>query len=260
MANYADYIKPQTDELDTELEDAKAQQQERGEQQAAPSSDIDWEKRYKDLERLNSQQAQHLGQYRNLVDEYITSTSETPESEEPSQPISVDDFYDNPDETLNKAIESHPVVKQAKSSLEDMKKRELEREITQFMSRHPDMQTITADPKFTDWVREDAYRTELYQRGDKLDLPAADALLTLYKTQQNLDVAQNEHTEREAVAHASLEESSNTVAPQEPPKYSRSEYVNKLMRAKQGDLEADEWVKRNSAGYRAALESGNVRD
>ena len=58
---------------------------------------------------------------------------------------------------------------------------------------------------------------------------------------------------------ASLEESSAQQIT-EAPKYSRSEDVDKLTRARQGDLAADNWVKRNAAGYRNALATGNVRD
>ena len=88
---------------------------------------------------------------------------------------------------------------------------------------------------------------------------SADALFSLYKAEKGLTKLTAESQEAEAIQAASLE-SSSAVMVEDAPKYSRSEFIDTKMRANQGDAEAERWINRNVAAYRAALESGNVRD
>lgn len=271
MAKIADYLPggekhPNTHGgIDDQIADAQQQQQTRqrdaesGQFVATPEN-VNWEQRYKDLEKLNSRQAQDLGTYRKLVDDYIAApTPEAPVVAEESKPITMDDFYDNPDETVKKAVESHPAIQEARELKKQLENDRLEESIRSFHQRHPKASEIGQDPAFRNWVEEDPVRIELYNRGNQYDLSAADALFQLYEASSNLTQVTSEQQQRQAIEAASLEDSS-AIMVQEPPQYSRSEYVNKLMRARQGDLEADDWVKRNAAGYRQALAVGNVRD
>lgn len=272
MAKYEDYVKDQqnvtpviTDGLDNEIADASNQQQARerdpnsGQFVATPDAP-NWEDRYKELEKLNSRQAQDLGTYRKMVDDYITSpTPVQPVVEEEPAEITADDLYDNPAEAIQRAVEAHPAIQEAKSLKEDFTKRQLEDDIKAFQTRHPDFSEISNDPKFRNWVEDEAMRVELFQRGNSYDLSAADALFSLYKAENNITQMTTEQEQQQQIAAVSLEDSSSVMV-QEPAKYSRSEYVDQLMRARQGDQEADRWVQRNAAGYRQALASGNVRD
>ena len=261
MANIEDYLPggekhPSTaGGLDDEIAQAGNQQQAR--ETATPETN--WEDRYKELEKLNSRQAQDLGTYRKMVDEYIVApTPATPAIEE-KRPITVDDLYDNPDEAVNRAVESHPAIQEARKIKEQIERQQLENSMKEFETRHPDYSEIGSDPAFRNWVEEDNMRQELYQRGNSYDLSAADALFSLYKAENNITQMTSEAEQQQAIAAVNLEDSSSVMV-NEQPKYSRSEYVDKLMRARQGDLDADRWVTRNAAGYRNALASGNVRD
>jgi hypothetical protein len=227
-----------------------------------PVQEVDWEKRYRELEIHNSQQAQYLGQYKKLVDDHIASP--TPQAEpapvtEESQPITVDDLYDNPDKAIQRAVESHPAIREAREIAEKQKQIEMEAAVAGFTERHPDYRELAGTSEFQTWVNENPMRLELYSRGNQFDLSAADALFSLYKAESGIQQMTTQQQEAQAAEAVSLEESSAAQI-QEPPRYSRSEYVQKLTRARQGDLDADEWVKRNAAGYRQALVSGNVRD
>ena len=128
-----------------------------------------------------------------------------------------------------------------------------------FQGRHPDFAEISHDPKFAQWVESEPMRMELYSRGNQYDLSAADALFSLYKAENNISQMTDEQAQAQAIAAVSLEDSSSVMV-NEPPKYSRAEYVDTYQKAKQGDMEAERWVQRNAAGYRQALQSGNVRD
>lgn len=251
---YEDYVKGSQDELSEEIKDAASQQEARAEP-STPS--VNWEERYKELEKLNSRQAQTLGQYRQTIDEFITnSTSSNPstEDEEPT-PISWEDLSEDPNAAVLRAVESHPAIREARTLKDQMVKQERERSLASFSERHPDYQDIAQSPEFQNWVVDSPTRMELFQRGNQYDFNAADALFSLYKAEQGL----TQSRQREEISQAELVSSSGELV-QEPPKYSRAEYINKLKRSKQGDLEAEEWVKRNARGYREALMSGNVRD
>lgn len=257
MAKIEDYLpggEKHAGGIDDEINQAGSQQQARID--ATP--EVDWEDRYKELEKLNSRQAQDLGTYRKMVDEYIVTPTSAPVVEE-SRPITVDDLYDNPDEAVHRAVESHPAIQEARKIKETLERQQLESSMHEFQARHPDYSSIGADPAFRNWVEEDSMRQELYTRGNSYDLSAADALFSLYKAENNITQMTSEAEQATRIAAVNLEDSSSVMV-NEQPKYSRSEYVDTLMRARQGDLEADRWVKRNAAGYRIALTSGNVRD
>lgn len=273
MAKFEDYLPggakdPDGGVLDAEINDAQQQQEARHEnprdpqtgQFVSPSTPtVDWETRYKELEKLNSRQAQTLGEYRKTIDEFIVHpTPSKPADDHKNEPatFSLDDFYDHPDEAIRKIVDSHPAIQEArelkKASIEAKRNQDLQA----FATRHPDYTEIGQSPEFQNWVMENPTRVDLFQRGDQYDFSAADALFSLYKAEKGLNQA---NSERE-IAQAELEASSGELMPPEKPKYSRSEYINKLTRARQGDLDAEEWIKSNAAGYRMALEVGNVRD
>ena len=115
MAKYEDYLpKPEgavaeEGELADEIAASDSSQQARVD--ATP--EVDWQERYKNLEKLNSQQAQALGTYRTMVDEYITKDPTPSESDSPIEdsPITSEDLYENPDEAVRRAVESHPAIK-----------------------------------------------------------------------------------------------------------------------------------------------------
>ena len=199
MANIADYLpggekdpNKETDGIDTEINQAEQQQEERQRDpnngQFVSTPNVDWETRYKELEQLNSRQAQDLGLYRKMVDEYITSPTsvQEPVVQQESQPITSDDLWDNPDDALNRAVESHPMVQKVAQLEEQLRQRELEGSIKNFQERHPDYAQIGQDPAFRNWVEKDSMRIELFNRGNQYDLSAADALFSLYKAENNI--------------------------------------------------------------------------
>lgn len=272
MASYEDYAKKYLQqEGDTGLEGEKAeatsQETERPRnpdngQFAASTQDIDWENRYKELEKLNSRQAQDLGNYRKIVDEYIAhptpATDAVNVNEEP-QTISVDDLYDDPNAAIAKAVESHPAIREARETKAKLEAEAAAKEFGAFQERHGDFQEIAADPAFKNWVFENQTRLALAQTADRGDLTAADALFSLYKAERGLSQSQTSQQQAEAVAHASLE-GGYGAEPPAPETYSRSAMLEQKIRAKQGDLAAERYVNQHAAAYRKALGSGNVRD
>jgi hypothetical protein len=273
MAKFEDYLPggqkdPAGGGLDAEINDAQQQQEARQEQNRDPQTGkfvspstptVDWEQRYKELEKLNSRQAQTLGEYRKTIDEFIVNpTPAKPADDHKNEPatFSLDDFYDHPDEAIRKIVDSHPAIQEARALKRDAQEAKRNQDLQAFATRHPDYTEIGQSPEFQNWVMENPTRVDLFQRGDQYDFSAADALFSLYKAEKGLSQAASER----AIAQAELEASSGELMPKEEPRYSRSEYINKLTRARQGDLDAEAWVKSHSARYRMALAEGNVRD
>lgn len=252
MAKYEDYKHLQaegSDELDKEIEKAQEQQEER-----ASTPDVNWEDRYKELEKLNSRQAQELGQYRKMIDEYITTPDDEPEeSVEPPQ-IDVDKLYDNPTETLDEYVSKHPAVRRAEKIEQKFLERERDEAQAQFAAAHPDFEEIVAKPEFANWVAENPTRITLAQRADGYDFSAADALFSLWKAETAAQAA----TSNASIDDVSLEGGSGTEAPA-PVEYSRSEMLRMKTLAKQGNAEAEAYVKEHGPAYLKALSEGNIR-
>ena len=239
------------DKLDKEIKEA--QQQEQARKEAA--HDVDWEKRYKDLEIAYSRQGQQIGEYRNLVDSFLTSTPEgDAEQVAADTPITSDDLYDNPDVAVRKVVDSHPAIKRVQELETELEKTKREAVMAAFKSKHQNYEELLQDAAFVNWVVSDPTRVELARRGDKGDMIAADALFTLYEV-----VNKQPEPNRTAIEDIELEDGIGGEPPA-PTQYSRSEWMRQLVRAKQGDLEADGYIKANMEKYRKALSDGNVRD
>lgn len=253
MAKYEDYVKARDPEAIAakEIEEAAAQQATREE----TPPETDWQKRYKDLEVAYSRQGQQIGDYRKLIDEYVTATPESSQIDSVSEnPITPDDLYENPDEAVRRAVDSHPAILEARQLKADLEIQKADAEKLKFMQKHPDVQSLAKTPEFVNWVNEDETRLALAQRADKWDLTAADALFMLYDNTQTPAVDPAASIEEVGL------ETGTGAEPPAPDLYSRSHMFEQKVRAKQGDREAMAYVKAHGPAYRQALGSGNVRD
>lgn len=257
MAKYEDYLKTvqsnTVEGIEGEIKDAKDQQTAR----LDDATQVDWEKRYGELEKLNSRQAQTLGDYRKTIDEFITNPtpSEVAASAEAHSPITSEELYDDPNAAVLRAVESHPAIQEARNLKATYEQDRRQAALNDFADRHEDYTEIVATPEFQNWVADNPTRTDLFQRGNQYDFSAADALFSLYKAEMGLNQASN----AQEIAQAELVSGTSEIT-QDKPTYSRSEYINYFKRSRQGDLEAEDWVKTHSANYRIALGEGNVRD
>ncbi len=259
MARYEDYahlaqVQPEENAVNAEIVDAGQQQESR--QEDTPNV-VDWEKRYKDMEVAYSRQGQQLGDYRQLVDGYVDSMGSTPEPAEEAHdvsPITPDDIYENPDEAVRRAVDSHPAIKRAQELEKELEETRRDAVMAEFGARHPGFQETVKTPEFANWINEDPTRIELVKRADGFDMVAADALFTLYEAQGVANVAQAQQ-----IDNVGLESGSGAEAPA-PETYSRREMLQIMTRAKQGDVAADDYYKAHAPAYRQALALGNVRD
>ena len=252
MAKYEDYVKqdsPEEKKLDAEVVVASQQQEVR----VTETPVVDWEKRYADLEVAYSRQGNQLGEYRTMVDSYIS----TPEDSQPpveATPLTTEEFYEDPAEAVSRAVNAHPAIQEVLELKTELASKSAALLQSEFEGRHPGFQQIATSPEFATWVGKDNLRGELAQRASNSDVTAADALFTLYEAEsatQALDAAQVEAVNLETGAGAE---------PPAPNLYSRSEMLEQKIRAKQGFRDSEKYVKDNAVAYRLALGEGNVRD
>ncbi len=139
---------------------------------------------HQEAEKLIGKHSGEIGDLRKTVDQYILNQlNEGNEKQREPEPEPVD-FFEDPDQAVNRAIESHPAVQQATQSAQQYKKQTAMSALEQ---KHPDMREVLGDPKFGEWVQASPVRKQLFQQADQgYDAAMADELLTLYKERANV--------------------------------------------------------------------------
>lgn len=138
---------------------------------------------HQEAEKLIGKHSSEVGELRKVVDTYITSQISASNQTAQPEPEPVD-FFEDPEQAVNRAIETHPVVQQAKQTAQQQAKQTA---LGALQQKHPDIEQVLTDPKFAEWVQASPVRQELFQRADKqYDAAVADELLTLYKERASL--------------------------------------------------------------------------
>lgn len=131
---------------------------------------------HQEAERLIGSQGSEVGELRKVVDGYIHNQLNSQPAAEPEPEI---DFFEDPKEAVNRAIETHPEVVQARQAAQNM---ERSASVQQLQAKHPDMAQVLQDPSFNTWVQGSPMRQEMFARADKqYDFNAADELISTYK-------------------------------------------------------------------------------
>lgn len=129
-------------------------------------------KMQQEAEKLMSKQSGELGEakaelreqrqlVKTLLDAQMKAAEATPNVEEP-----VDfeqDFYSDPAVAVNKAIENHPEL------IEARKERQIQQQqhqVSILEKAYPDWQDRVADKTFQDWVGSSEIRTEMFKKAD----------------------------------------------------------------------------------------------
>ena len=143
-------------------------------------SAIEIAKMHQEAEKLIGRQANEVHEVRNLADQLLkhqleTRTKETAPIEESLE----EDFFVDPKQAVNRQVEKHPAVIEARQAALEMRKMKTAQQLS---SKHPDFTTIAQDTGFQDWVKSSKIRLNLFARADaEFDFDAADELLSTYK-------------------------------------------------------------------------------
>lgn len=131
---------------------------------------------HQEAEKLIGRQAQEVGEVRKLADELLRSQlNSKPKEPEEQQEV---DFFANPQEAINRAVDRHPRVQAAEQYAVQAQRAQAQQML---MAKHPDMPNLVQDAEFLNWVKASKVRTQLFQAADAYNVDAADELLSTFK-------------------------------------------------------------------------------
>jgi hypothetical protein len=135
-------------------------------------------KMHQEAEKMIGRQAQEVHEVRSLADQLLKRQLENDKGQAVESAPEVD-FFENPQDSINRAIENNPAVLEAKQANLEFKRMKTAQQLA---SKHPDFGTIANDTGFQEWVKASPIRLSLYAKADaEFDFGSADELLSTYK-------------------------------------------------------------------------------
>lgn len=160
-------------------------------------STADLAKMYQELEQAFGRQGQEVGELRRLADEVIRAKIQpapVQQAEPEDEDIDEVEFFANPKQAIQKAIDRHPKVQQAVALTQQLGQRSNQQRM---LEKHPDALEITNSEEFKQFVSASPLRQKLFVAAHKMyNLEAADELLSTFKELKS--VRQTQATERTA--------------------------------------------------------------
>ena len=121
-------------------------------------------KMQQEAESLMSRQADELGQQRKLMQSLMDAQNKATETTPPEEPVAQEDnFFDDPVNAVNKAIENHPdVIKAREERMGNVQKHNLD----SLDKAYPDWQETVKDSGFQKFIGDSNTRTEMFRKAD----------------------------------------------------------------------------------------------
>jgi hypothetical protein len=137
-------------------------------------------KMHQEAEKLIGRQANEVHEVRALADQLLKQQLDTQAKQaKPIEESLEEDFFADPASAVNRQVEKHPAVLEARQAALEMKKMKTAQQLS---AKHPDFATIASDSGFQDWVKSSAIRLNLFTKADaEYDFESADELLSTYK-------------------------------------------------------------------------------
>jgi hypothetical protein len=133
---------------------------------------------HQEAEKMIGRQAQEVHEVRSLADQLLKRQLESDKAVTVESAPEVD-FFENPQDSIKRAIENNPAVIEAKQANLELKRMKTAQQLA---SKHPDFGTIANDTGFQEWVKASPIRLNLYAKADaEFDFGSADELLSTYK-------------------------------------------------------------------------------
>jgi hypothetical protein len=133
---------------------------------------------HQEAEKMIGRQAQEVHEVRSLADQLLKRQLEADKAPTVESAPEVD-FFENPQDSIKRAIENNPAVLEAKQANLEFKRMKTAQQLS---AKHPDMATIVQDTGFQEWVKASQVRLGLYAKADaEFDFRSADELLSTYK-------------------------------------------------------------------------------
>jgi hypothetical protein len=141
---------------------------------------LDIAKMHQEAEKLIGRQANEVHEVRSLADQLLKQQLDSNKKiAAPIEESLEDDFFADPARAVNRQVEKHPAVIEARQAALEMKKMKTAQQLS---TKHPDFATIAQDAGFQDWVKASAIRLNMFAKADaEYDFESADELLSTYK-------------------------------------------------------------------------------
>jgi hypothetical protein len=259
MAKYADYDTPTS--IEAEIDDAAeatATREPEVPSQFKGKSAAEVAESYQQLKALSDRQANELGSARqtlsNLTEQVLTSS---PQESTATHSLTVDELYEDPQGAIDRAVDMR-----VSGKLEELDQAtaRLNRQAAnmQLESKFPDYVEDAASPEMRNWIKDSGYRQRLASAADNGDTQAAEDLLGMYYDLKGTtnDRAKDERRASQLKDAALESGTSETHSPVE--KFSRAKLELARIRSKQGDREAEAYMKENAVAIRRAYEEGRI--
>ena len=153
-------------------------------------SAIEIAKMHQEAEKLIGRQANEVHEVRSLADQLLKQQLESNKKvqQQPIEESLEEDFFADPKQAVNRQVEKHPAVIEARQAALEMKKMKTAQQLA---AKHPDFVTLAQDAGFQDWVKSSAIRLQLFAKADaEYDFESADELLSTYKEIKQIKQAQ----------------------------------------------------------------------
>jgi len=147
---------------------------------------------YNNLHSAFGRQSNDLGVQRKLTDQLLDLKRTTDLSDNSPEPIEIDSgqLIDNPTAVVNDVLgkNNETVLNHVDNRLN-----QLEGTLRQqaFISKHPDVEQVSNDPKFKSWLEASPIRTNAAEQARAGDWDMADALISEFKTANTAPVQES---------------------------------------------------------------------
>ena len=187
-------------------------------------------KMHQEAEKLIGRQAQEVGEVRKLADELIKRQLDT-RQEVPAAKEDEIDFFEDPKKAVNRAVEAHPAILEARQQTLALKQQQT---LTKLQQDFPDFQQTVADPSFAEWIKASPVRMRLYAAADAdFDFDSAAELLTSWSyvkpkatpVQQAVPSQEARAAQKAAVKAATVDVGSNSVGNTSSKVYRRADLI-----------------------------------
>ncbi len=168
-------------------------------------SAIEIARMHQEAEKLIGRQANEVHEVRSLADQLLKQQLEANKrvQQEPIEESLEEDFFTDPKQAVNRQVEKHPAVLEAKQAALELKKMKTAQQLA---AKHPDFTSIAQDAGFQDWVKSSKVRLALFAKADgEFDFDSADELLSTYKELKQIK-QQNQVTQTAAVESKAQEQ------------------------------------------------------
>jgi hypothetical protein len=171
-------------------------------------SAIEIAKMHQEAEKLIGRQANEVHEVRSLADQLLKQQLDSRAREtQPLEESLDEDFFVDPKQAVNRQVEKHPAVIEARQAALEMRKMKTAQQLS---TKHPDFATIAQDTGFQDWVKSSKIRLNMFAKADaEYDFESADELIGTYKElkqikqqTQNVQTAKVENKAQEQAMRA----------------------------------------------------------